>query len=1495
MKRGYWKRIFSGFLAVALMLGYLPTAALAEESSGLCKHHPTHSDCGFVEGFAGSPCTHEHIQECYTEVTQCVHVHDCCSYVAAVEKQACACEPDENGNIIHAEGCGYQETVAEVPCDHVCSEDSGCVVRTLSCQHIHDANCGYSPAVKASPCAFACEECAKAEADAAVVAEIKTLIEALSAVDEVKAMDQEGQQAAYTQVQAAYEAYGKLTTDQQLQLPNADTVFESLFDYFNTLTNTLLTADEKSGTGTPDGTLPILTSLTVSANTVTVPGSVEVIAGASDDVSGVSSMQVIFTCSETGKSIYVRLSDQYYDEETGQYMKYADGKFHGKLEIDQYVGSGVFIVDELYLDDSAGNTVHYLDAPSGGNDPDFQPIPEFAKEIQITVTNTGADITTSTNKESFIQEVQSATNDAYITADYSSNTNLSGDVFTAIAGTNKTLDLTSEGVTWRFEGSDITNTVKPIDLDVQIMQVDQDSSTEGEAIEAKLGNNPAVVMKFAENGVLPGKATIQVKVDYAMRQYLGSGKDLCVYFYNNQTGELELIAGGLQVVNDTYVEFAITHCCAYVLTRDLSTASVKSGICGDNLNWIFDEESRTLTLSGTGSMCDYSTENSAPWSAYSANIRQIVLPEELTGIGSYAFANCTALASVTLPGESIHLRTGAFSGCTNLKEITFKGGIVHPIASDIFSDVTATVYYPAGYWWKESDQKAFGENLTWVEYGKDAVMLTMDAPSIRVGDTATTTVTVHPHDATANCTFAVSDPKILEIVSHDAKTVNIKGLKLGRATLTVADQNTGLSVSQEICVYDTTEITCPYEERILIDAESVIKEYTFTPEASGEYIVMTTDVNSPGWDGCGCSVTLDGEYLEGLSYIWGDGIIQRVVYLDAEKTYLVRAEYRHAELGKTAKFQLIKASDTVESVNIIPDVIECELSGVVGHIEWVNAVINPSTAYSELKWSSSNPEVAEITLTNSSECGFIAKKPGEAEITVTCGRKSDAVKVIVHEAQTLELNKTVELKNYSSTHFGYRTVQFVPTEFGRYVFTITGNNLQPHDASFGNYSTSYPVGYSYSENSILLLRYLEAGEICSIKIHTKTMDGTRTITVRKATDTVTGMNVVCMYNTPDRVAMGVHFTPETAAEEVVKWEISDPSLLGQSEEDGSPHNNYAYFTPYGTGEVTVTATSKSGLVDSCTILVGKCMQGHDYTPWETTVDGVGVPTGNEHRYCTRCDIMEIRKVRPTEDVPAVNRLDLNGSALTNQSTVWIDGLPYPVEQDANGSYVEIPDGAGSILVTYSYHVGDSADVHTQYPTGITAYRIVQTESGASVERLPALDNILQYSGCSIRITGKRGIRMITSVNQSKKAALTSGGLEGFKLLEYGTALCWASDLDGGKSLTLGKPYTRSNFAYKKGVSDPVFAYSGDLVQYTNVLVGFTNDECRADIAMRPYMILEDAQGESFTLYGGTIFRSIGYIAWQNRNVFAPGTASYAYVWDIIHHVYGSKYDADYRG
>jgi len=274
----------------------------------------------------------------------------------------------------------------------------------------------------------------------------------------------------------------------------------------------------------------------------------------------------------------------------------------------------------------------------------------------------------------------------------------------------------------------------------------------------------------------------------------------------------------------------------------------------------------------------------------------------------------------------------------------------------------------------------------------------------------------------------------------------------------------------------------------------------------------------------------------------------------------------------------------------------------------------------------------------------------------------------------------------------------------------------------------------------------------------------------------------------------------------------------------------------------------------------------------------------------------------TQDVELTARFSASGYAvyldpgqMGEGDSAWVDGKQYPITFDGTGAFVNIPNTDATNMVVYSDNDPNAADIHTQYPTGMRVW-MLKFENGAyTATYVPEFDNLLQYSGSSIRIVGVKGIRMITSIDKDVRNSLINGGLAGYTLVEYGTALAWVSDLDENNPLVLGRDYTKSNFAYKRGEADPIFARVGNLIQYTNVLVGFNDDQCIPDIAMRPYIILEDAEGQQVTVYGGQVVRSIGYIAWQNRNVFQPGNAAYDYVWGIIHHVYGDQYDEDFKG
>ena len=133
-----WKRPLALLLSVAMMFSMSGTPVYAADmetgASAVCPHHVHDETCGYSEG---TPCTHEHTDDCYSLVTQCVHEHTAECY---------------SDGMLPAEG---EEKAADA-CTHVCSEESGCITKELNCPHVHDETCGYS---EGSPCTFDPSDC----------------------------------------------------------------------------------------------------------------------------------------------------------------------------------------------------------------------------------------------------------------------------------------------------------------------------------------------------------------------------------------------------------------------------------------------------------------------------------------------------------------------------------------------------------------------------------------------------------------------------------------------------------------------------------------------------------------------------------------------------------------------------------------------------------------------------------------------------------------------------------------------------------------------------------------------------------------------------------------------------------------------------------------------------------------------------------------------------------------------------------------------------------------------------------------------------------------------------------------------------------------------------------------------------------------------------------------------------------------------------------------
>ena len=163
------KRVISLTMVLALCLMLLPVSAFAAEdsgaaveTSGLCAHHTEHDEaCGYVEGTGESPCTHQHSEECYHEVTSCTHEHTPDCYPA--EDSSIPEDGTTSSEDTEAPEATPSEPAEPTACSHVCSEESGCIKLELDCQHEHNDECGYAPAVEGQPCTYVCTLCGMTE------------------------------------------------------------------------------------------------------------------------------------------------------------------------------------------------------------------------------------------------------------------------------------------------------------------------------------------------------------------------------------------------------------------------------------------------------------------------------------------------------------------------------------------------------------------------------------------------------------------------------------------------------------------------------------------------------------------------------------------------------------------------------------------------------------------------------------------------------------------------------------------------------------------------------------------------------------------------------------------------------------------------------------------------------------------------------------------------------------------------------------------------------------------------------------------------------------------------------------------------------------------------------------------------------------------------------------------------------------------------------------
>ena len=125
-----------------------------------------------------------------------------------------------------------------------------------------------------------------------------------------------------------------------------------------------------------------------------------------------------------------------------------------------------------------------------------------------------------------------------------------------------------------------------------------------------------------------------------------------------------------------------------IISADDSDA--ESGKCGTDVYW--DYTDHTLTISGTGSMNNYSPlMDTTPWKSYRSSIKTVIIEDGVTSVGNYAFRDYNAITDVVIADSVTSLGPHSFGRCHGIKHLTMPISVnsVKDMAFPAFQDCDA--------------------------------------------------------------------------------------------------------------------------------------------------------------------------------------------------------------------------------------------------------------------------------------------------------------------------------------------------------------------------------------------------------------------------------------------------------------------------------------------------------------------------------------------------------------------------------------------------------------------------------------------------------------------------------------------------------------------------------------------------------------------------------------------------------------------------------------
>jgi hypothetical protein len=302
-----------------------------------------------------------------------------------------------------------------------------------------------------------------------------------------------------------------------------------------------------------DESAPEITKIDIITDTVLRPDVAEIRVDYKDRGYGISTIYA--SCRNSSDQ---SISFQYYSYKPNSDISDISGTIAIRVPIAPNQTVGQYMLSYVMIKDQSGNSSTYSSSTANLDEL------VVSNRNKIDVVENKELKSTSLSYTKLAEFITKQDNSAIIkiTAD---RRVVPEEVFKAIIGTNKTIQIEDNGIIWVFKGIDITEAnCKDIDITTHLnVMKDPTDPTKMDVVQ----------LVFPENGVLPGKVKMRLKANYLSTLYnLKNG--LLLYFDKGTALEKQQNTT-FTMSEDGFLEFELTHNSTYYISDHAITTAPK--------------------------------------------------------------------------------------------------------------------------------------------------------------------------------------------------------------------------------------------------------------------------------------------------------------------------------------------------------------------------------------------------------------------------------------------------------------------------------------------------------------------------------------------------------------------------------------------------------------------------------------------------------------------------------------------------------------------------------------------------------------------------------------------------------------------------------------------------------------------------------------------------------------------------------------------------------